>query len=56
MTVKDLKSMCAKLFKIEIIRLKLLYKIEECSPYELDDELRQLSFYSIIDGGAIIID
>ena len=56
MTVKDLKSMCAKLFKIEIIRQRLLYKFEECAPYELDDELRQLSFYSIIDGGQVIIE
>ncbi|CDW74583.1 UNKNOWN [Stylonychia lemnae] len=55
MTVGALKAMCAKLFKIEVIRQSLIYKEESCEPYELDEDLRQLSFYSIRDGGEIAI-
>jgi hypothetical protein len=40
MTVKDLMSMCAKLLKIEVIRQRLVYQYEGCSPYVLDVELR----------------
>ena len=40
MTVGDLKSMCAKLFKVEVIRQTLVYKEEGCEPYELDEDLR----------------
>jgi len=40
MTVGDLKSMCSKLFKTEIIRQKLIYKEEDCEIYELDDDLK----------------
>ena len=55
MTVGALKAMCAKLFKTEVIRQSLIYKEEGCEPYELDEDLRQLSFYSIRDGGQITI-
>lgn len=40
MTVKDLKAMCGKLFKVEMLRIQLTYIYEECAPYELDDDLR----------------
>ena len=40
MTVKDLKSMCAKLFKIEVIKSKLTYHIDGCDGYELDEDYR----------------
>lgn len=56
MTVKDLRAMCGKLFKLEILRVRLIYHFEECEPYELDDELRQLSFYSMSDGGKVVVD
>jgi hypothetical protein len=56
MTVKELKSMCAKLFKVEIIKSKLVYHFEDCQPYELDEDLRTLSFYSITDGGEVHVD
>jgi hypothetical protein len=55
MTVGDLKAMCAKLFKTEVIRQTIIYKEEDCEPYELDGDLRQLSFYSIRDGGQFIV-
>lgn len=55
MTVGSLKAMCAKLFKVEVIRSRLIYKEEECVAYELDEDLRQLSFYSIRDGGEIFV-
>lgn len=56
MTVSSVKAMCAKFFKVEVIRSKLIYK-EEASEtlYDLDEDLRQLSFYSIRDGGHIIV-
>ena len=56
MTVKELKAMCAKLFKIEILKSKLSYKFEDSHEYELDDELRTLSYYSITDGGEVRVD
>jgi hypothetical protein len=56
MTVKELKAMCAKLFKVEILKSKLSYKFEDTHEYELDDELRTLSFYSITDGGEVRVD
>jgi len=56
MTVKDLKGMCAKLFKIEVIKSRLIYKFSDCEPYELDEEYRTLSFYSITEGGEVHVD
>lgn len=56
MTVNELKAMCSKLFKIEVIRQKLTYKIEGCSEYVLDEDLRQLSFYSMADGGEVRVE
>ncbi len=56
MTVGGLKAMCAKLFKTEMIRQRLIYAEEGCEPYELDEDLRQLSFYSIRDGGEILVE
>ena len=56
MTVKELKAMCAKLFKVEVIKSKLFYKFEDSHEYELDEELRTLSFYSITDGGEVRVD
>ena len=56
MTVKELKAMCAKLFKVEVIKSKLFYKFEDSYEYELDEELRTLSFYSITDGGEVRVD
>ncbi len=53
MTVKDLKAMCGKLFKIEVIKIRLTYKFEDFDEYELDEELRQLSFFSMADGGIV---
>ena len=56
MTVNELKAMCSKLFKIEVIKQKLTYKFEGCSEYVLDEDLRQLSFYSVADGGEVKIE
>lgn len=56
MTVTNLKAMCAKLFKVEVIKSKLTYREDESANYELDEDLRQLSFYSIRDGGEIIVE
>ncbi len=56
MTVKELKAMCGKLFKIDMLRVHLVYKFQESETiYELDDELRQLSFYSLSDEGIVYV-
>jgi len=56
MTVNQLKAMCAKLFKIEVTEQTLMY-VEEGMEGEFDfeEEYRQLSFYSIKDGGKIYV-
>jgi hypothetical protein len=56
MSVAQLKAMCSKLFKIEVIHQQLVY-VEEGyeDEYEFDEDHRQLSFYSIKDDGKIII-
>lgn len=56
MTVGSLKAMCAKLFKTEMIKQRMIYTEEGCEPYDLDEDLRQLSFYSIRDGGEILVE
>jgi len=41
MTVADLKSMCGRLFKIDMLRVHLVYKFEGLETvYSLDDDLR----------------
>lgn len=47
--------MCAKLFKVEVIRSHLIYQEEGTGEYHLDDDLRQLSYYSIRDEGMILV-
>ena len=52
-TVKALRAMCAKIFKVfDISAMKLLYS-EGDIEYELDDEMRQLSYYGVQDAGFI---
>ena len=48
--------MCSKLFKVEVISQKLVY-VEEgyAGEYVFDEDHRQLSFFSIKDGGKIIV-
>ncbi len=56
MTVNQLKAMCAKLFKIEVVEMTLMYVEEGVEgEYDFDEDYRQLSFYSIKDGGKIYI-
>ena len=41
MTVTALKAMCSKLFKVDVLSLKLLYRgLEDTQDYELDEEFR----------------
>ena len=48
--------MCAKLFKIEVTRQVLMYVEEGVEgEYDFEETYRQLSFYSIKDGGKIYI-
>jgi len=55
MTVAMLKSLCSKLFKTEALSIQLVY-IEEGFEGEFlfDEEQRQLSFFSVRDGGKIV--
>lgn len=56
MTVTQLKSLCSKLFKGDLLKLKLYYRgLEDTQDYPLDEDFRQLSFYSMADGGKIMI-
>ena len=56
MTVAQLKAMCSKLFKVEVMQQTLVYMEEGYEgEYDFDEEQRQLSFYSIKDGGKIIV-
>lgn len=55
MTVSQLKAMCSKFFKVEMLKVKMTY-VEESTQYELDDDFRLLTFYSVSDGGRIIVD
>jgi hypothetical protein len=56
MTVAQLKAMCSKLFKVEVINQQLIY-IETGfdNEYAFDEDHRQLSFFSVKDGGKIIV-
>jgi hypothetical protein len=56
MTVAALKAMCSKLFKVEVINQSLSYRgPEDTREYPLDEPQRQLSFFSMADGGKIYV-
>ena len=57
MTVGNVKALCAKLFKAEILAQKLTYfdSVSGIS-YELEEDLRQLSFYGLCDGGQVTVE
>lgn len=53
MTVKALRAMCGKLFKApDVSEVVLVYEVEDFS-YVLEEDMRQLSFYGVADGGRI---
>lgn len=56
MPVTDLKALIAKLLKVEVLKQDLTYMgPEDTQEYPLDEEYRQLSFYSMADGGKIFV-
>lgn len=56
MTITALKAMVAKIFKVNPLEQSLYYHgPEDTMDYPLDEEYRQLSFYSMAEGGKIII-
>ena len=56
MTVNQLKAMCGKLFKVEVVEMTLMYVEEGVEgEYDFDEDYRQLSFYSIKDAGKIFV-
>lgn len=51
-----MKAMCSKLFKVDLLKVELFYRgPEDTQDYPLDEEFRQLSFYSMADGGKIMV-
>lgn len=56
MTVAALKSVCSKLFKIEALRVVLFYQEDGYDQdFPFDEDQRQLSFFTVRDGGRIIV-
>jgi len=56
MTVAQLKAMCSKLFKVEVINQQLIYvETGFDGEYAFDEDHRQLSFFGVKDGGKIIV-
>lgn len=56
MTVAQLKSLCSKLFQVEALRVKLVYEEDGFEgEYSFDEDQRQLSFFSVKDGGRILV-
>lgn len=57
MTVASLKALCSKLFKVEALNILLVYKEEGYEDdYPLEEDQRELSFFSVQDGGCIMVD
>jgi len=58
LTVANLKILCNRLFKIDPNVQRLFYKADKSVPVPefLDDNTRQLSYYSIVDNSEIIIE
>ena len=57
MTVESLKGIWCKLFKADILTMELKFRDDDKSDvyYNIDENLRQLSFYGIADGCEIVI-
>ncbi|CAI2362333.1 unnamed protein product [Moneuplotes crassus] len=57
MIVENLKGLCCKLFKVDILSMRLRFRDDEVSQvyYDINENLRQLSFYGIGDGCEIYI-
>ena len=56
MTVAALKNVCAKLFQVETLRVSLVYKEDGYdNEFLFDEDQRQLSFFSVKDGGRIYV-
>lgn len=57
MTVAGLRAMCAKLFKVELLKCKMVFYSEDeyNEEYELEEDIRLLSYYGIRDGGKIVV-
>ncbi|KAL9642984.1 hypothetical protein ABK040_010676 [Willaertia magna] len=57
MTVFKIKQMCQRLFKVEASRQKLFYIDEDLAcPESLYDDLKEISYYGVLDGGNILVD
>ena len=56
MTLTDLKGIVSKLFKMDVLDIQLSYKAtEDQQEYELTEDHRQLSFYSMAEETKIFV-
>lgn len=56
MSVTDLKALVRKLYKIDVLEQYLTYQgPEDTQEYPLDEDFRQLSFYSMDDDGKLFV-
>lgn len=64
LVVSKLKLVCLQIFKLDPSRQRLFYqapsegdsKAEPSFMEELEDDMRQLAFYGVADGGTIVMD
>jgi arsenate reductase-like glutaredoxin family protein len=56
MLVGAVKTLCSKLFLTGVLSLKLSFvAIDETQEYELNDDIKELSFYGLYDGATIFV-
>lgn len=58
MVVENLKGLCCKLFKADMLTMRLKYRDDDKSEvfYDITENLRQLSFYGITSGCEIYVE
>ena len=57
MTVQQLKTLCSKLFKTELLSFQLRFKQEDNETlYELNDDIKELSFFCMSEDATIFVE
>jgi len=58
MTVESLKGLCCKLFKADMLTMNLKFRDNDSSDvyYQIDENLRQISFYGLCNGCELIVE
>jgi hypothetical protein len=56
LTIQKLKSLIQRLSQVDAVQLHLTYTDKEDGPeYEMEDNMRPLSFYSVKSGDTVIV-